>query len=255
MKSSFPTGGFGQIHGSALIEGIDRLGDNVKSCSINNEFPGEGGRGTVTGNYHPVDLRRTDPKDVSSSSSSSSSASHHIDGTIQAAPSFLEDDEFSGEGHQGIPPPLDMPVGSLKDKWRLLPHFLKLRGLMKQHIDSFDYFVNVEMKQIVQVRVAGAFEICLSFCQKNFKTSYQVYSSCLLAYAVCWCNADMILICACVFFQKSVCTFTTSLRRPVRFAVNMILSFIFATQIVGSENRRSTRTRMLRLRQLHLSAG
>ncbi len=46
--------------------------------------------------------------------------------------------------------PDDAPVGSLKDKWRLLPHFLKLRSLMRQHIDSFDYFVNVEMKQIVQ---------------------------------------------------------------------------------------------------------
>jgi len=58
------------------------------------------------------------------------------------------------EGFHGTSPPLDIPVGSLKDKWRLLPHFLKLRGLMKQHIDSFDYFVNVEMKQIVQVRLA-----------------------------------------------------------------------------------------------------
>jgi hypothetical protein len=46
--------------------------------------------------------------------------------------------------------PDDAPVGSLRDKWRLLPHFLKLRSLMRQHIDSFDYFVNVEMKQIVQ---------------------------------------------------------------------------------------------------------
>ena len=46
--------------------------------------------------------------------------------------------------------PLDAPVGSLKDKWRLLPHFLQLRSLMRQHIDSFDHFVNVEMKQIVQ---------------------------------------------------------------------------------------------------------
>jgi len=26
-----------------------------------------------------------------------------------------------------------------------------LRGLMKQHIDSFDHFVSVEMRQIVQV--------------------------------------------------------------------------------------------------------
>lgn len=46
--------------------------------------------------------------------------------------------------------PDDAPVGSLKDKWRLLPHFLRLRGLMKQHIDSFDHFITTEMKQIVQ---------------------------------------------------------------------------------------------------------
>jgi DNA-directed RNA polymerase III subunit RPC2 len=46
--------------------------------------------------------------------------------------------------------PDDAPVGSLKDKWRLLPHFLKIRSLMRQHIDSFDHLVNVEMKQIVQ---------------------------------------------------------------------------------------------------------
>ncbi|KAL7545884.1 hypothetical protein ACHAWF_009240 [Thalassiosira exigua] len=48
--------------------------------------------------------------------------------------------------------PLDAPIGSLREKWRVLPHFLKLRGLMKQHIDSFDHFVRVEMRQIVQVR-------------------------------------------------------------------------------------------------------
>jgi DNA-directed RNA polymerase III subunit RPC2 len=46
--------------------------------------------------------------------------------------------------------PDDAPIGSLKDKWRMLPHFLKIRSLMRQHIDSFDYLVNVEMKQIVQ---------------------------------------------------------------------------------------------------------
>ena len=49
--------------------------------------------------------------------------------------------------------PLDAPIGSLREKWKVLPHFVKLRGLMKQHIDSFDYFVSVEMKQIVQVSV------------------------------------------------------------------------------------------------------
>ena len=29
---------------------------------------------------------------------------------------------------------MDAPVRALKDKWRLLPHFLAMRGLMKQHI-------------------------------------------------------------------------------------------------------------------------
>jgi DNA-directed RNA polymerase III subunit RPC2 len=45
--------------------------------------------------------------------------------------------------------PDDAPVGSLKEKWRLLPYFLRLRSLLRQHIDSFDHFVNVEMKAIV----------------------------------------------------------------------------------------------------------
>ena len=28
--------------------------------------------------------------------------------------------------------PLDAPIGSLREKWRVLPHFLKLRGLMRK---------------------------------------------------------------------------------------------------------------------------
>lgn len=46
--------------------------------------------------------------------------------------------------------PLDAPIGSLREKWRMLPYFLALRGLLRQHIDSFNHFVHVEMKQIVQ---------------------------------------------------------------------------------------------------------
>ncbi|KAL7569046.1 hypothetical protein ACA910_021324, partial [Epithemia clementina (nom. ined.)] len=45
--------------------------------------------------------------------------------------------------------PDDAPVGSLRDKWRLLPHFLRLRSLLRQHIDSFDHFVQTELQQIV----------------------------------------------------------------------------------------------------------
>lgn len=56
--------------------------------------------------------------------------------------------------------PLDAPIGSLREKWRVLPHFLKLRGLMKQQIDSFDHFVSVEMKLIVQV--SGVLQLSMS---------------------------------------------------------------------------------------------
>lgn len=41
------------------------------------------------------------------------------------------------------------PVKELKDKWKLLPYFLKMRGLMRQHIDSFNYFVEKDIKNIV----------------------------------------------------------------------------------------------------------
>lgn len=37
-----------------------------------------------------------------------------------------------------------------QDKWNLLPAFLKVKGLVKQHIDSFNYFVEVELKKIVK---------------------------------------------------------------------------------------------------------
>lgn len=37
----------------------------------------------------------------------------------------------------------------LQDKWQLLPAFLKVKGLVKQHLDSFNYFVNVDIKAIL----------------------------------------------------------------------------------------------------------
>lgn len=36
-----------------------------------------------------------------------------------------------------------------QEKWKLVPAFLKVKGLVKQHIDSFNYFINVEIKKIV----------------------------------------------------------------------------------------------------------
>ncbi|KAF9006949.1 hypothetical protein BDQ17DRAFT_1389117 [Cyathus striatus] len=42
------------------------------------------------------------------------------------------------------------PVKSIEDKWLLLPAFLKVKGLVKQHIDSFNYFVDIDIKNIVR---------------------------------------------------------------------------------------------------------
>ncbi|KAI7998840.1 DNA-directed RNA polymerase III subunit 2 [Camellia lanceoleosa] len=45
---------------------------------------------------------------------------------------------------------LAAPVKSVVDKFQLLPEFLKVRGLVKQHLDSFNYFVRTEIKKIVR---------------------------------------------------------------------------------------------------------
>ncbi|EQC35967.1 DNA-directed RNA polymerase III subunit RPC2 [Saprolegnia diclina VS20] len=47
---------------------------------------------------------------------------------------------------------LEDEVGHVQNKWQLLPYFLQLRGLVKQHIDSFDYFTEVDMKKIVRAQ-------------------------------------------------------------------------------------------------------
>ncbi|KAL9029020.1 MAG: hypothetical protein Q9196_002698 [Gyalolechia fulgens] len=41
-------------------------------------------------------------------------------------------------------------IDTERDKWNLLPAFLKVKGLVKQHIDSFNYLLEVELKQIVR---------------------------------------------------------------------------------------------------------
>ena len=45
---------------------------------------------------------------------------------------------------------LAAPIKEIKDKWKLLPSFLEVKGLVKQHIDSFNHFVEHEIKDIVK---------------------------------------------------------------------------------------------------------
>lgn len=50
------------------------------------------------------------------------------------------------------PAKLTAPVKELKDKYDLLPAFLRVRGLVRQHIDSFNYFINHELRKIIHAK-------------------------------------------------------------------------------------------------------
>ncbi|CAI7901448.1 unnamed protein product [Closterium sp. NIES-54] len=50
------------------------------------------------------------------------------------------------------PAKLTAPIKSAVDKFALLPAFLKVRGLVKQHVDSFNYFVNCDIKKIIHAK-------------------------------------------------------------------------------------------------------
>lgn len=45
---------------------------------------------------------------------------------------------------------LSDPIKKIEDKWELLPAFLQVKGLVKQHIDSFNFFVEKDLKSIVK---------------------------------------------------------------------------------------------------------
>jgi hypothetical protein len=47
------------------------------------------------------------------------------------------------------PAKLTQPVPTAADKAELLPAFLRVRGLVRQHIDSFDYLVDHDIRAIV----------------------------------------------------------------------------------------------------------
>ncbi|KAF4556782.1 DNA-directed RNA polymerase III subunit RPC2-like protein [Elsinoe fawcettii] len=42
------------------------------------------------------------------------------------------------------------PINTAKDKWNLLPAFLKVKGLIKQHTDSYNYFIETDLRNIVK---------------------------------------------------------------------------------------------------------
>ncbi|XP_037943603.1 DNA-directed RNA polymerase III subunit RPC2-like [Teleopsis dalmanni] len=59
------------------------------------------------------------------------------------------------------------PIKPLEEKWKLVPAFLQVKGLVKQHIDSFNHFVNVDIKKIVEAN-----QIVLSDADPLFYLKY-----------------------------------------------------------------------------------
>ena len=68
------------------------------------------------------------------------------------------------------------PVASLHSKWRLLPHFLHMRGLVRQHIDSFNHFVQHEIKAIVNALPNREVSVCYYGGLGFHKLHFPVYS-------------------------------------------------------------------------------
>ena len=44
---------------------------------------------------------------------------------------------------------LASPINTVQEKWRLLPCFLQTRGLVQQHIDSFNHFISKDLNTIM----------------------------------------------------------------------------------------------------------
>ncbi|SCU82842.1 LADA_0C08262g1_1 [Lachancea dasiensis] len=58
-------------------------------------------------------------------------------------------------------------INTAEDKWNLLPAFLKVKGLVKQHLDSFNYFVDTDLKKIIKAN-----ELILSDVDPEFYLKY-----------------------------------------------------------------------------------
>uniref|UniRef100_M4E8I4 DNA-directed RNA polymerase subunit beta n=1 Tax=Brassica campestris TaxID=3711 RepID=M4E8I4_BRACM len=61
-----------------------------------------------------------------------------------------EDLDLTNDDHFVDKQKLSAPIKSTADKFQLVPEFLKVRGLVKQHLDSFNYFINVGIRKIVR---------------------------------------------------------------------------------------------------------
>ncbi|KAL1470187.1 hypothetical protein MTO96_040594 [Rhipicephalus appendiculatus] len=73
-----------------------------------------------------------------------------------------------GSGEQDLSrDKLTEPISDISEKWKLLPAFLKMNGLVRHHIDSFNHFISVELKNIMRAN-----ERVTSDADPNFYLKY-----------------------------------------------------------------------------------
>jgi DNA-directed RNA polymerase III subunit RPC2 len=70
-------------------------------------------------------------------------------GAGKVAAMSAADDAAMQDLLSGDPAQLTAPIKTVQDKFKLLPAFLKIRGLVKQHIESFNYLINHDIRKIV----------------------------------------------------------------------------------------------------------
>ena len=68
-----------------------------------------------------------------------------IDGSGGATPAAASAEDVL----MSDPSLLTAPIKKVEDKFQMVPAFLKVRGLVKQHIDSYNYLINHEIKKIM----------------------------------------------------------------------------------------------------------
>jgi DNA-directed RNA polymerase III subunit RPC2 len=66
------------------------------------------------------------------------------------------------------------PIDTARDKWNLLPAFLRVKGLIKQHIDSFNYFIDTELNNIVMANKVITSDVDQQFWVEYAATSADV---------------------------------------------------------------------------------
>jgi len=173
----FPQDGFNHILGSKDIKLVDGIPIGGRFVELDGPYPGKNNKKSSDDNKgvrEKGDNDGVEPEEeyalqaelaqrrASLLQMDTDTTSNNNNNSTSQSPSTANNNTTTDRHEYGASrTPLDAPIGSLRDKWRVLPYFLKLRGLMKQHIDSFDHFVKVEMKQIVQVNVLYDCSVCV----------------------------------------------------------------------------------------------